>query len=434
MAVIRMSCRDGQFRSKVNPSKDTITELLKEISKKNGISPENMLAYRDKSYKQRLDPNATIQNSKLNHGDIIYVKYDTEKHKSFQDIEAEKEEERRKKALENTDAHNLHLGLRKRHWRMDEFLSLLDKHTIHVKHQDDPTCGACYLDTGAAQKFQAYLAAMAFQVQRMGYLYGRLEEEVPSEDGDDEEWDPEEEEDITFSPYVDVIYEPPQDGNSKECLELDDPLAERVDLLTSLLGLRKIGWIFSAPADREYELSGPEVLKAAKLQSVYGNDFITVKVGTREDGKTQMEAFQVSKQCVDLYKDGFFEEHEDSKMLKTRKPIHVEKKETDEVDCAFFVTAVPIKEGISPFKTQFPIENRPYAEKTPSIQTLKEVLEANRSKPFVERVSDFHMLFFLCDFLGLDQQMIGLCDAVKEKNNTLAKEYEPIISNYTAML
>jgi nuclear protein localization family protein 4 len=73
---------------------------------------------------------------------------------------------------------------------------------MRIYRQDQPTVAAASFDRYAANSFQAYVqSALNFSIQRGAVLYGRIDEE-----------------DNTV--YVDIMYEPPQEGKA-ERLTLD---------------------------------------------------------------------------------------------------------------------------------------------------------------------------------------------------------------------
>jgi nuclear protein localization protein 4 homolog len=125
-----------------------------------------------------------------------------------------------------------------------------------------------------------------FKRTRVAYLYGSF--------GDDN------------SVSVECIYEPPQENTDITFKILDDPLEDRVTQLANLLGLKKVGWVFThPPREKGYQFSGYEVLTAAELQlecadGIEDTNFITVKCTLNEEGKPDAEGYQVNKQCMEL--------------------------------------------------------------------------------------------------------------------------------------
>eukprot|EP01027_Heterolobosea_sp_BB2_P011185 GEZU01016306.1.p1 GENE.GEZU01016306.1~~GEZU01016306.1.p1 ORF type:complete len:320 (-),score=97.75 GEZU01016306.1:149-1108(-) len=313
---------------------------------------------------------------------------------------------------------NLDLKGRKKNWTMAEYLALKEQHTVRVKHQDESVLKSVSLDYACADAFQSFLREMAFQAQRMGYMYGTENEEEAAA-------------------YVDVIYEPLQESTPEGFIELKDPLQDRADTLASLLGLRKVGWIFSHQprTGKEYIMTHAEILKTAELQAKHGRYFVSVMVTVNEEGQTQFEAYQVSEQCVKMFQDGLFlpAEKQDSEkpgIIKTKKPVVVDKKETTEVDTMLLITTVAIKDRKGDFLTGFPYHNRPSADYRPSMKACKDALLSRSKLPFLDRVRDFHLLLFLTNYLSLTTDMPALCEAIRTRNADASVGFEMIVNAY----
>ena len=106
------------------------------------------------------------------------------------------------------------------------------------------------VDLNAAGNFQRYVVGeLQLQQHRAGIMYGRTDEQGNA--------------------FCDVIYEPPQEGNSSAYrLKHDSAAAEeraRADRVAALLGLRPIGLVFTAKA-RKCILSSQDVMAVCKLQ------------------------------------------------------------------------------------------------------------------------------------------------------------------------
>lgn len=67
---------------------------------------------------------------------------------------------------------------------------------------------------------------------------------------------------------VDFVYEPPQQGSSDRLvLERGTPEEAQVDFLAELMGLKKVGWVFSqANKERGFIVSCEEVMAMAAMQ------------------------------------------------------------------------------------------------------------------------------------------------------------------------
>lgn len=152
-------------------------------------------------------------------------------------------------------------------------------------------------------------------VQRFGYLYGRYEPhlDVP----------------LGIKAVVSCIYEPPQQAKEEEVeLELPDRREEAVNGMANMLGLVKLGVIYTDLKDDgtkkgtvlfkrhagTFFLSSPEIYFAATLQNAYpspsrytttgkfGSKFVTVVVSGNEKQEISLEAYQVSNQAMALVK------------------------------------------------------------------------------------------------------------------------------------
>jgi nuclear protein localization family protein 4 len=328
---------------------------------------------------------------------------------------------------------------------VNEYVELVNKNKITIKTQKYPITSKVSIDSKAAQNFQAFLRELGFQMRRMGYLLGTTQLGKKPEIEEDPNAKPDPNVDATVHEkfhdvFADVIYEPPQEGNDKKFQELqNEKLDEKVDELAGLLGMKRVGWIFSHAGGRDYLLSGEEVLKAAALQSKYGSSFVTVVVAPDAEGMTHFEAFQVSKQCVDLYEKGLLEVDPDRpQFLKTKKKVEIEKKMSNEIECLLLITNVAITSHDSVFQIGFPARNRPdyITGQKQSMERLKDVIvrrDKQLKQSFVKRISDFELLLFLTDYLSLKSDFPTLAEAVKTQNNGSAQGFEPLINAYCGL-
>ena len=221
---------------------------------------------------------------------------------------------------------------------------------------------------------------------------------------------------------VHAIYEPEQEG-AADRFDLTKKNGEedaRADALASSLGLKKVGMVFnvSTSAARDYTLSAFEVRTMAECQARYGPAFVTAVVMMLEDedenGETtksvSFEPFQVSEQCVGLFKDGWFAEDaaEDAGLTRLNKEVIVVdkvSKDVTEVDNDRFLVPVKILDHAGPLATTFPVENRLHP-----IQTAEDLRDALRrsAAPYAERLRDFHLLLFLSKHLdAADMRMVA---------------------------
>lgn len=230
--------------------------------------------------------------------------------------------------------------------------------TFEVKRQEEAICSKATLDTEACGNLTTYLQNVAFQQCRMGYLYGRF--------ADDN------------SAKVAAIYEPPQEVSPEDCITLDDPQESSVRLVQDLLGLQRVGWVFTHPPGREegFRFTGKELLRAAELQLQGGEEspFVTVKVTATEDGHSEFDAFQISKQGLEMCQNGVLDIHPSDAKKVAPDPkfsIIVEKSEVKEVDTDFFLTVVPIAQYNSGLSSSFPKASREGREITKVRELMK---------------------------------------------------------------
>ncbi|KAJ4458828.1 putative Nuclear protein localization protein 4 [Paratrimastix pyriformis] len=251
---------------------------------------------------------------------------------------------------------------------------------------------ADYARVPAGAAFQQ--GVQQYHMQRLGYMYGT---ENP---------------DKTVT--VEFIYEPPQDGSAEGVVLLPDPDQTNVDTLASMLGMKQIGWVFSH-SQRAYPLSAAELLQAARFQDKHGKRFVTLTAPVMENGDIEIHAFQTSQQCVRLLRRGTLsDEPADETHLATTEPVIVELAETGRVEVEFFMSVIPLLAQATPARlnNRFPIENRP---RQATLQTLKDHLLQQTGTPFIETLSDFHLLLFLSKQPQLDMLVIAqLCEAVKQ--------------------
>ena len=272
-----------------------------------------------------------------------------------------------------------------------------------IETQEQPTCTSLSFDASAANVFQAYVnQALAFSMQRGGFLFGEVDE--------------------AGNVLAHAIYEPPQQGSVGGVLFTPgaEEEARTVAALASALGMACVGWIFSisVAAPRDYALSADEILHMAALQAQHGEHFATAVVSlvADEEGATSVhfEAFQCSKQCVRLFSEGWLVPGtDDQKFVATsleKEVVVVAGRDARRIENEFLFTVVPIKDHTGPLLSAFPVENRLTGQ---SSDELKAVLTKGPSSlPFVKRIADFHLLLYIARMLG-EEDLKMLCEAVR---------------------
>lgn len=268
---------------------------------------------------------------------------------------------------------------------------------------------AASLDFQSASSFQLYLRERAGREQRVGFCYGTVREDgVPS---------------------VEFIYEPPQTGTRDSVSLLPDEKEERVDAIAGMLGMKRIGWIFSRRRT-EYVMSPNEVVKAAEFQSKYGKTFFTVTTTVTEKKQIQFEAYQVSDQAVSLFREGRYEPSSSDKTVRVNFPVKVEGTETRDIDVNFLITRVPIRSHKNPHLTvTFPVENRASPQ---AMSDVKIHLINSSQKPYVDRISDFHFLLYISDHFDMATDMPALVESVKNHSD-VSEGYQMILNSLCGM-
>ena len=350
----------------------------------------------------------------------------------------------------------------KKSWTLNEFTAMDDKYNFKIKRQEKSFVGVegLHLESGAVESFQNYLRRFQFRQQRFGYLYGRFVEE--EDDTKEEEEDrshirqgwgarmPKTEESKVKKNkkvVVEAIYEPPQEADADAAegfVILDDDQEENVEQMASLLGLQKVGWIVGQPPrETGFQFSAAEVIMAAELQlecaqGVEETPFVTVRCTVGDEGNVIVEAFQVSLQCMEMVAEealdigpnpGFCYVNETFTAIQEGKP-------SPTVENNFFLTLVPIHGYQSDmFVTQFPFANRPFDDRQQTHDEMKRQLSKSGQAgwTFIDLLSDFALLLYLCKFLDVSQDMPKICESVKDREVLLDDGYKIIISSMAGM-
>lgn len=101
-------------------------------------------------------------------------------------------------------------------------------------------------------------------------------------------------------------------------------------------------------------------------------------------------------------------------------------KDMDEVDNDFFLCTVKIMDHASILMSEFPVENR--LDRSQSKLELRALLKKHAKRPYVERISDFHLLLWLSKSLLDMSDMALICHAVKNQAAIL-EGYRQIIDS-----
>lgn len=288
----------------------------------------------------------------------------------------------------------------KMHWTLTEMTEMAAQYEFKIKRQEASWCKGVQAFGAALDAFQNYLRVFSFTRPVFAVLYGKK-----LDDG---------------KVQVEAVYEVPQTFSEEEGLSLlDDEDEDRVEKLASMLGLERVGIMFShAPRVKGFNFTADEILTSAAYQMEAGekSTFVTIKVTLRDDGTTEIEAFQVSDQCVEMMsRDALAVNPEDPKTTKIDSTFTaiVEAKEVDSVDNDFFLVPIPIEMFTSKFfaTASFPAANR---EMHPQVfEDVADHLRDQRAKRPCEQLADFQLLLFLAKrVFDMAGDMPAICEAV----------------------
>eukprot|EP00891_Asterochloris_glomerata_P003233 jgi/Astpho2/3233/e_gw1.00052.38.1_t len=379
-------CRDGLERVEVDNAA-TVQQLKQKISNTLNIPAEDIVLSKDSKLLMTKEPeqltdlagiHKRLSQAGVQHGDLLFMHY----------------------PFERTVAPVVKKTIFDGALRKMTVEQLIAKQT-RIERQDAPHCASVSFDRHAANSFQAYnQQALAFSIKRGGILYGNKDEEG--------------------NVQVHAIFEPQQEG-SAEHLQIQRGSEEeaRADFIARGLGMEKVGWIFTQSSkERDYIMHTQEICQMAQWQHELGEHCVTgvVTLESGDEGsQVHFEAFQVSDKCVQLVQDGWFNPSaEPSGEPKQKLPVIVAGKDVKEVDNDYFLIPIKILDHEGPLQTDFAIENRltPQGQ-----QQLKEYMSKTQSKPYWQRLADFHLLLYLSKQAGLDlgNDIAILLECIKHK-------------------
>lgn len=413
--IIRLRSRDGLERVEV-PDNATVDDLKHAVHVKLNIPIEDivlstnasLLTAASNAVRGFLDlagQGKQLASTGLKHGDQVFLFYHGER-----DVQP---------AVKRTVLEKRPFGM---HMTVEE---LVAKQT-RIERQEAPHCVSVSFESHAANTFQSYISsAIGFSIKRGGILYGTVDDEKRVQ--------------------VHAIYEPPQEGSADSLiLERHTTEEEKADFIADRCGWKKVGWVFAqSTKEREFIMSTEEICQMAAMQDELGETCVTgvVAVWPSEEGHPEVhfEAFQVSDQCVKLWKEGWFQEQSepsgvtvmrDPKEPTKKDPVIVAGKDVSEVDNDYFLLPVSILDHEGPLMTVFPVENRLLPQGKPE---LKQHLQKYSAKPYSERLADFHLLLYLARQPNFETTDLGLIvDAAREKT-PLQEGYKIIIDSLAGL-
>jgi nuclear protein localization family protein 4 len=346
------------------------------------------------------------------------------------------------------------LRSRKLHWTMDELMQIEAGYTFKIQRQPKAICQGVSLDRTMCNDFQQYVRQIGFgKTRRCAWLYGRYVEHLEKSKVD-EETGPAVDSfgrplkvrvrpagyggQKTTQVQVDCSYEPPQRCTTETMELLDDPNEELVQSVATSLGLIRVGFMYSHPGPREdgHHFSANEVIMCAENQLLAGDEdmqspFVTVKVTLNENNESDFQAYQLSRQCLELVAEGalLYDPAEPRGCL-----IHdtfsclVEAKEVSRVDNDYFLANVPIMDHSAPFLTEKNFETpHRFGGHEWNIQALGPYMKRTKKMPMLKRISDFNVLLLSSKVLD-PQSMKAICSNV-QKQEELEDGYVMILES-----
>jgi nuclear protein localization family protein 4 len=485
--IVRVQTNIGQWRIQNINESSTGEDIMNEISKtRPNITFQKALSL-DRSYKNLLNFDLSLKEQNVSHGSMLYCIVDestavssggaatneadgeggTGNPKHMKriigkdgSIQLVQDPNSNSSGADNAFRKGM-LPLRdmKMSWTLKEFVAMDDQFNFKIQRQTDRWVGegGVSLDQDSANSFQSYLRVFAFQRQRFGILYGKF---VNEEDEEEDKYPKRETLFGTELPgteikrevknkkvIVEAIYEPPQEScpDSPEGFIIhDDPMEETVNNVANMLGLTKVGWIFGHPPREEgFQMSAAEIIMAAELQlecagGIEPTPFVTVKVTAGDDGNVSFEAFQVSKQCMEMVAEealtigenpGFCYVSDTFTAIQEGKPSKT-------VENNFFLTVVPIVQHVSEtFVSQFPKANRDHDTRQQTHDEMKKQLSKSGTAgwTFVDLLADFNLLIYLCNYLDLQSDVQKICQSIVDRDVPLDEGYKLIIAGLAGL-
>lgn len=430
--TVRVRTQIGTWRIKDVSESDTIESLRTRLAKEHNVDMEGRLLCSDPRATAPVDHHATVGQLKLEDGHMLYTMVDETK-TGIHEAAVGGKKITKEGNIVATDIETVFqkqgfrpgmqpLSSMKRQWTLAEYLSLDSQFEYEIKAEKDFFFKIVSIDKEAINSFQLYVRNFDFRVMRIGYMYGRVLEDKTVK--------------------VDCIYEPPQDTTDTSFTLLPDPKAERVSSIAALLGLKKVGWIFAhPPREKGFYFSGPEVLFTAEQQleaadGIEDTTFATVRVTLDKDGMSEIEAYQVTKQCMELTAEGVISPCANLAHVSVHPTFTclVERKSVKEVMNNFFLILGKIEQ----FESDFLVQSFPKANRIDVQQSREDIkkqlsLEGQKGWTLNALLADFHMLLYLTEFLGINDDIPALCRSAVDKEIPIDEGYKVLLRSIAGL-
>jgi len=164
---------------------------------------------------------------------------------------------------------------------------------------------------------------------------------------------------------------------------------------------------------------------------------VTVKVTVGDDGNASFEAFQMSLQCMEMVAESALDvgPQPGFSYVNDTFTLIQEGKESKTAENNFFLTLVPIVQHTSQtFICEFPLANRDHGMPQTKDQMKRQLAKSGKQGwEFIDLLSDFALLLYLCNFLDLKSDMPKICLSVTDREVPLDEGYKIIIASAAGM-
>jgi len=247
-----------------------------------------------------------------------------------------------------------------------------------------------------------------------------------------------------------ALYEPPQTSAIEGFTVLPDPTNEHAERVARMLGLSRVGWVFTTGARNKTEedeplnrLSSSEIALAAHYQhqtqishngkltpiSRFVSLMIQPDVSAAMVGEVNVEplAFQVTDQAIALHRDNILEQPHKLDFCAVRKaasaddfvaPVIYQGNDVTEIDIDFLQIPLTVtvnddssSNGCMFKRNSFP--TRLFLKRDPTVNELKGEFRRYGSLPPHQMLADFNLLIFLASVESLKDDMQAICDCVR---------------------
>lgn len=236
---------------------------------------------------------------------------------------------------------------------------------------------------------------------------------------------------------VHAVTMPTQEYDGKT-LTINESHIKSSNDLSVVLGIKLIGALLIAPKS-EIVFPAPVFMSLASVAKDVLNQFILIRVNSsltefRPDNiPIQLEAYAISEQFVQLYKDGLFTGETTHTSCLTKERITAGGKIGKEVDVSFFITPVPIKQRVG----WFPRCSFPFQCFFPTVADFVEVMEKDFEAPNFVRLLDFNLLLYLEGIFSKEKDLPLIarkCIAKEEMPDNVLVKIDEIVDSKLRLL